>query len=68
MKATTPCIVTGVLGVIKKGMRSTVEEKAGKINIEELQKITLMASAHILRKFLQLTYEALFILKFMALI
>ena len=52
MKATTLPVVIGALGVIKKGMRSTFEKNPGKINLEELQKITLMGTAQILRKVL----------------
>ena len=40
------------LRVIKKGMRSTVEKIPGTINMEELQKIALMGTAHLLRKVL----------------
>ena len=52
MKTTIFPVVTGALRVIKKGMRSTVEKIPGAINIEELQKMTLMGTAHILRKVL----------------
>ena len=45
-------VVIGALGVIKKGMRLTVEKIPGTINIEELQKMALMGTAHILRKVL----------------
>ena len=48
MKATTFPVVIGALGVTKKGMRSTFEKNPGKINLEELQKITLMGTAQIL--------------------
>ena len=50
MKTTTLPVVIGALGVIKTGMRLTVEKTPGTINIEELQKIALMGTAHILRK------------------
>ena len=43
-------VVIGTLGVIKKGMRSNIEKIPGKISLEELQKITLLGTAHILRK------------------
>ena len=36
----------------RKEMTSTVEEMPGKIDLEELQKIILMGTAHILRKVL----------------
>ena len=45
-------VVNCALGFTKKRMRSTVEKMAGRINLEELQKITLMGAAHILRKVL----------------
>ena len=45
-------IIIGALRVIKKGMRSTVEKIPGTINMEELQKIALMGTAHLLRKVL----------------
>ena len=44
--------VIGTLGVTKKGMRSTVEKIPWTIIIEELQKIALTSTAHILRKVL----------------
>ena len=44
--------VIGTLGVTKKGMRSTVEKIPWTIIIEELQKIALTGTAHILRKVL----------------
>ena len=52
MKATTLPVVICALGVTKKGMRSTFEKNPGKTNLEELQKITLMGTAQILRKVL----------------
>ena len=54
MKTTTLPLVIGALGVIKKGMRWTVAKIPGTINIEELQKIALMGTAHILRKVLSI--------------
>ena len=54
MKTTTLPVVIGALGVIKKGMRLTVEKIPGTINIEELLKIALMGTAHILRKVLSI--------------
>ena len=52
MKTTTLPVVIGALEVIKKGMILTVEKIPGTIHIEELQKIALMGTAHILRKVL----------------
>ena len=45
MKVTELPVVIGALGVIKKGMKSTVGKIQGKIILEELQKITLMGTA-----------------------
>ena len=52
MKTTTLPVVIGALGAIKEGMRLKVEKIPGTINIEELQKIALMGTAHILRNVL----------------
>ena len=50
MEATTLPLAMCVLGVRKIGMRSAAEKRPGTINIEELQKIALMGTAHILRQ------------------
>ena len=42
----------GALGLIKKGLQKHTEKIPGAININELQKITLLGTAHILRKVL----------------
>ena len=47
-------VVIGVLGAIKKGMRSNIEKIPGKISLEELQKITPMGTNLILRKVLSI--------------
>ena len=47
-------VVIGTLGVIKNGMRSNIEKIPGKISLEELQRITLLGTAHILRKVLSI--------------
>ena len=52
MKVTTISVVICVLGVIKRGMKSNIDKIPGKIYLEELQKITLLDTAHILRKVL----------------
>ena len=54
MKTTTIPALIGALGVIKKGMRSNIEKIPGKISSEELQKITLLGTAHILRNVLSI--------------
>ena len=43
-------VVIGALGRVKKGLGEYVEKIPGNINIEELQKISLLGTAHILRK------------------
>ena len=52
MKVTTIPVVIGALGALKKGMKSKIDKIPGKIYLEELQKITLLGTAHILRKIL----------------
>ena len=52
MKVTTIPVVIGALGAIKKGMKSNIDKIPGKIYLEELQKITLLGTALILRKVL----------------
>jgi len=41
--------VIGALGIIRKGMIRYVEQLPGHITIEELQKIVLLGTAHIIR-------------------
>ena len=43
-------VVTGALGVIKEGQEKYVVKIPGTVSIDELQKITLLGSARILRK------------------
>ena len=38
--------------LVKKGLRKYMEKIPGNINIEELQQISLLGTAHILRKVL----------------
>ena len=45
-------VVIGALGLIKWGLEKHTEKIPGAINTNELQKITLLATAHILRKVL----------------
>jgi len=42
MKATTKPVVTGALGLIKKGMVKYTQKIPGDIKSQELQKITLL--------------------------
>ena len=50
LKTETVSVVIGALGQVKKGLGKYVEKLPGNINIEELQKISLLDTAHILRK------------------
>ena len=53
LKTETVPVVSGALGLVKKkGLGKYVEKIPGNINIEELQKISLLGTAHILRKVL----------------
>ena len=47
-------VVVGALGVIKKGLKKYVDKMPGTVSIVELQKITLLGSARILRKVLSI--------------
>ena len=47
-------IVIGALGVIKKGLEKYVDQIPGTVSIDELQNITLLGIAHILRKVLSI--------------
>ena len=46
--------VIGALGVIKKGLEKYVDKIPGTVSIDELQEITLLGTAHILRKVLSI--------------
>ena len=47
-------VIIGNLGVIRKTCEKWISKIPGKINIDMLQKITLLGTAHILRKFLSI--------------
>ena len=49
LKTTTVPVVMGALGTIKKDMENCSNKIPGNINIHELQKITLLSTAHLLR-------------------
>ena len=49
LKTTTVPVVMGALGTIKKYMGNCSYKIRGNINIHELQKITLLSTAHLLR-------------------
>ena len=52
LKTTTVPVVIGALGTIKKDIENYTNKIPGKINIHELQKITLLSTAHLLRQVL----------------
>ena len=54
MKTEIIPVVVGALGVIKKGSEKFVREIAGNVNLWEIQKTTLLGTAHILRKVLSI--------------
>ena len=54
LKTTTVPVVIGALGTIKKGIENYINKIPGNINIHELQKITLLSTAHLLRRVLSI--------------
>lgn len=54
MKTTTIPVVIGALGIIKKGTEEYIKKIPGNIKLQELQKTTLLGTAHILRKVLSM--------------
>ena len=50
LKTETVSVVIGALGPVKNGLGKYVEKLPGNINIEELQKINLLDTAHIFEK------------------
>ena len=46
-------IITGALGTIKKGLDQKLQSLPGQPSAIELQKITLMSTAHIIREVLR---------------
>ena len=52
LKTTTVPVVMGALGTIKKDMENYTNKIPGNINIHELQKVTLLSTAHLLRRLL----------------
>ena len=49
-KTTTVPVVMGAFGTIKKEMENYTNKIPGNINIHELQRITLLSAAHLLRQ------------------
>ena len=54
METETIPLVIGALGVIKKGLEKYVDKIPGTASSNELQKITFLGTAHILRKVLSI--------------
>jgi len=54
MKTTTIPVLIGALGLIKKGMDKYIQKISGDTKTQELQKITLLGTSHILRKALSI--------------
>ena len=52
MRTETIPVIIGALGAIKKGLETYLGRIPGQISIGELQKITLLGTAHILRRVL----------------
>ena len=50
----TIIIIIGALGAIKKGLEAYLGRIPGQLSISELQKITLLGTAHILRRVLSI--------------
>ena len=55
MKTKMVPVVVGALGLMKKGLDKRIQQIPGKISAEELQKIVLLGSAHIIRRHLSIT-------------
>ena len=47
-------VVIGAFGVIKKGLEKYIDTIPGTVSIDELQNITLVGTAHILRRVLSI--------------
>ena len=54
LKTKTIPFVIKVLGMIKKGTQSFIDQIPGKPSLQEMQKIVLTGNAHILRKVLSM--------------
>ena len=52
MRTETVPVIVGALGLIREGMGQNIGKIPGASNINELQKIILLGTAHILRRFL----------------
>ena len=56
MKTTAIPVVIGALGVKKKGMRSNIEKVSDNVNLEELQKMALLGTAHIISSYIYILF------------
>ena len=52
MRTETVPVIVGALGLIREGMDRNLGKIPGASNINELQKIILLGTAHIMRRFL----------------
>ena len=50
LKTNTILVVTGALGMIKKGTQNFIDQIPGKPSLQEMQKIVFISTAHILTK------------------
>ena len=57
MRTETTPVIVGALGLIRKGMDQNLGKIPGASNINELQKIILLGTAYILRRFLSIKQE-----------
>ena len=58
MRTETVPIIVGALGLIREGMDQNLGKIPGTSNINELQKIILLGTAHILRRFLSIKWKS----------
>ena len=54
LKATVIPIVVGALGMVKRGIQNHLKSLPGEPKLQEIQKIVLTSTAHILRKALSI--------------
>ena len=54
MKTSTIPVAVGALGLITKGVGKYINQIPGSVNVEMVQKIVLLGSAHILRRTLSI--------------
>ena len=60
LKTATVPVFMGALGTIKKDMENYSNKIPGNVNTHELQKITPLSTAHLLRRVLSIKVETLF--------